>query len=238
MRDRAGPPLAEAALLIALVFGLLLAAGVIGGPRPRVVVVQLLAAGAPVLVYAVVHPRDGFELLGLGRPRLVAIAGSLIAGSGILLISLVGLVPLSLWIFGRPPRAPASPEGPVIWQLVALAAVPAICEELVVRGVLLRSLLRYSAALAVLASALVFASFHFSIVRMLPTFGVGVVCGLALIRAGDTWAAITCHFANNALLVLLFAVGADLAVLPRPVWIGVGGFLVAGGLWLIPNDVP
>jgi membrane protease YdiL (CAAX protease family) len=229
--DRA-PPLSEAALLVVVVFGLALAAAVIGGPSARVPVVQLLAVGVPAVVYAIVHPASGIALLGLTRPRTTAVVGAIVAGGGVLLVNLAAIVGLGFAIFGEPATAPRSLEGALVIQLLGIALVPAVCEELVFRGVLLRSLVRHGAWLAVLASSAVFAVFHFSSYRLLPTFAVGVVCGLAVLWSRSTWTGIVAHLTNNATLLILASAGADLGVLPAVAWTAIGILLVGSGLWL------
>lgn len=233
-RVRRGPPLVEAALLVTVVFGLTLAAGIIGGPTASLPLVQLLALGAPVLVYALVHPAPAVELLGLERPRPAVLGGALIAGVGVLALNIGAIMPLSFAIFGEPTGAPpVILSGAVAWQLVAVALIPAICEELVFRGVLFRSLSRRSVWLAVFGSAAVFAIFHMSVHRLAPMLAVGAVAGMCLWWGRSTWAAVACHLANNATLIALFAVSAPLERVPLAV-IGSSGFLVAGGgLWLI-----
>lgn len=230
---RRGPPLVEAALLITVVFGLALAAAIIGGPAASLPLVQLLAIGAPVLVYAIVHPVDAVSLLGLERPHPAAIGGALLAGAGVLAVNISAIVPLSFVVWGEPVKAPPIIlSGSIAWQLVAVAVIPALCEELVFRGVLFRSLLRRSAWVAVLGSAAVFALFHMSPHRLLPTFAVGAVAGVCLLRSRSTWAAIACHLANNAALIILVPAAGWLESVPTTV-IGVSGFLLVGsGLWM------
>ena len=234
---RRGPPLAEAALLVTVVFGLTLAAGIIGGPAASLPLVQLFAIGAPVLVYALVHPVGAIELLGLQKPRAIAVAGALIAGAGVLAFNIGLILPLSFWLFGEPTGTPpVILTGSIAWQLLVVAVIPALCEELVFRGVLFRSMLRRSAYLAVPGSALVFAVFHMSPYRLLPTFAVGAVAGLCLLWARSTWAAIACHLANNAVLIALAGVLPGLESVPAYV-IGISGFFVAvAGLWMTRKE--
>jgi membrane protease YdiL (CAAX protease family) len=234
--EAATPTLADAAALAAVVLALTLAAGVIGGAARHVIVFQLIAVGAPVLVWARLHPAPALALLGLGRPRALAALGGAIAGAGVLLFNLSVVVPLVLWLL---PRSPASgPELgalPLTLELATLALVPALCEELLFRGVVFRAVAARSLALALIVSPLLFALFHISGPRLLPTAAVGLVASLALWRSGSTWAAIACHFTNNAAVIAIAAEPALLAL--GPAWLhgAVGAALIAGGLAAIPG---
>src|SRR5690606_33767051 len=110
--EAATPTLADAAALAAVVLALTLAAGVIGGAARQVVVFQLIAVGAPVMLWARLHPAPGLALLGLGRPRALAVLGGAIAGAGILLFNLSVIVPLVLWLL-----RPAPSSGPDLGSL-------------------------------------------------------------------------------------------------------------------------
>jgi membrane protease YdiL (CAAX protease family) len=80
----------------------------------------------------------------------------------------------------------------------SLVLVTPVLEELLFRGILLRSLLdRTSNVAAVLASAAVFSGFHPSIVGVTYTFGLGLVLGALLVRTGSIWPCIALHSAYN-----------------------------------------
>lgn len=97
------------------------------------------------------------------------------------------------------------------WSLVlALAVVPAVCEELFFRGLLLQSLRRsHSAWVAVLISGLAFGLFHFLVessvapLRFLVTSAMGMVLGWVCLRTGSVVPAILLHAFNNAILTSL-----------------------------------
>jgi membrane protease YdiL (CAAX protease family) len=95
------------------------------------------------------------------------------------------------------------------WLLVLVAAIPAVSEEFVFRGITLSGFgSRFSAPLAVVLSALVFGIFHLSpqtAFRFLPTAWLGVLLAWIVVETRSIWLSVGLHFANNALiLVLLF----------------------------------
>jgi membrane protease YdiL (CAAX protease family) len=93
------------------------------------------------------------------------------------------------------------PHGPVdaLVSLGAIAVVPALCEEALIRGILLPSLrLHMSAWLSITSSALLFAFMH-DAYRMPFTFAVGLALGALRLRTGSLLPSLVAHASLNAL---------------------------------------
>jgi membrane protease YdiL (CAAX protease family) len=93
------------------------------------------------------------------------------------------------------------PRNPLdaLYSLLAIAIMPALCEEALLRGVLLPSLRQHLAApLAVVLTALVFALIH-DAYRMPFTFAVGLALGALRLRAGSLLPSLIPHATLNAL---------------------------------------
>jgi sodium transport system permease protein len=87
---------------------------------------------------------------------------------------------------------------------IAAALLPAVCEEFAFRGLILSGLLRrFSPQIAILASALMFAFMHVSLIRFVPTFLVGLVLGSIAFRTRSIWPGMMTHGVYNLALVLL-----------------------------------
>jgi membrane protease YdiL (CAAX protease family) len=88
--------------------------------------------------------------------------------------------------------------------IAAFALLPAVCEELVFRGVLARSLgRRHALATAALISALAFSAYHLSPVQALPTFTLGLALGAIAIRADSVLPAMLAHGLNNGMAIAM-----------------------------------
>ena len=89
-------------------------------------------------------------------------------------------------------------------NLLAIAVVPAICEELLFRGVLLTWLKDSfrNKHLAVWLSAIVFSAIHIQFLGFFPRMLLGVYLGYLFLWTGSLWTAIIAHFLNNAVLVV------------------------------------
>ncbi len=95
-------------------------------------------------------------------------------------------------------------EIPIVFVMLALAVVPAVCEELLFRGVLYRLMCgTISPRAAVAAQALVFGLFHGSIYRLLPTAALGFVLGELRRRTGSVVPGIIAHALTNGTILLL-----------------------------------
>ena len=78
------------------------------------------------------------------------------------------------------------------------AGVPAVSEELLFRGAILRSLRVFRTSLAILMSALVFALMHFSMEAFPIAFVSGLIFGMAYVSTGSVRSVIGIHFLCNA----------------------------------------
>jgi membrane protease YdiL (CAAX protease family) len=90
------------------------------------------------------------------------------------------------------------------WILVASALVPATCEELLHRGIVLPSLAaRVGRPLALLVVTALFAVMHIEPARMVSAAVIGLVAGILALQTGSVWPAILVHAVNNAWALLL-----------------------------------
>jgi sodium transport system permease protein len=99
--------------------------------------------------------------------------------------------------------------------IMLFAAVPAVCEELAFRGFILTGLERgHRIRSAILLSALLFGFMHVLVSLFQQLFNatlLGLVLGLLAVRSRSILPGILFHFINNALGVVMAAVGGDQA---------------------------
>ncbi len=88
----------------------------------------------------------------------------------------------------------------MMFNLLLIAALPAIGEELIFRGVfqnILKGILR-SGHLAVWITAVLFSAVHFQFYGFLPRMLLGVMFGYLFLWSGNIWLPVLAHFINNA----------------------------------------
>jgi sodium transport system permease protein len=173
--------------------------------------------GAPVMAVAVISQllmlvvplatlrTSGRTLAAVGLKRTsgryYAAAGLIGASAWYLNMRFVELLPLRgedaqlLELIDRPSTAVV---------IVAVAIVPAICEEVLFRGVLLRGLAtRFFAPFAIAIAAAVFSLYHLRVVQLVPTFMLGLVLGYLALRADSVLPGMVAHFINNACALVI-----------------------------------
>ncbi len=89
-------------------------------------------------------------------------------------------------------------------NLVIIALLPAIGEELMFRGVIQQQLMRRIASpwVALLISAAIFSFVHFQFEGFLPRMMLGMLLGWLYWRTQNFWIPVMAHFFNNALQVV------------------------------------
>lgn len=106
------------------------------------------------------------------------------------------------------PALPLETWGQYLMALAAGAVAAPICEEILFRGFVLRSLAPLGPHLAVWVSAVLFGLFHMDPVRFVPTLALGVVYGYMTAGTGSVRGSMVAHAVNNGLaLTLAFAGG-------------------------------
>ncbi len=88
-------------------------------------------------------------------------------------------------------------------SILLVAVLPAICEELLFRGMIQKGLERIGAFWSILLSGLMFGLFHFDFQRLAAQTIIGLLAAYAVYRTGSIFNGMILHFMNNGLLTLL-----------------------------------
>jgi sodium transport system permease protein len=248
------PPSPSQALMVFAVAFILFVSVSVPLQRWRLAPGILLSEWVGMLGLVVVYARGtGRRLTDVLRLRAVparALAGAILVGLSA--STVLGL--LAQWFFPPPPElvealrhmvASRDGVGGVALSLVLTALTPAVCEEALFRGPILRG---FSAKLPRLMSAVItgalFGLFHLDLWRVVPTGLLGVALSLIALECDSIVPAILAHFTNNALIVLLANAGADDATTTasRPaqaaIFVAACLVLLAGGLLLRNKPAP
>jgi hypothetical protein len=95
--------------------------------------------------------------------------------------------------------------GGLLLNLLVIALIPAIGEELTFRGVLQQGLARkMNPHLAIVISAAIFSFIHFQFFGFLPRMFLGLLLGYMFYITGSLWTSILMHFVNNATAVVVY----------------------------------
>lgn len=89
--------------------------------------------------------------------------------------------------------------------LFVLAVMPAIGEEIFMRGTVFHGLATRDIWFGVLMSGLFFSLMHANPVQTVHQFGLGVVLAIVVALSGSVWAGVIIHFFNNFISVTLTA---------------------------------
>lgn len=166
----------------------------------------ILSFMLPVLVYRWMTPRRTripmplaptvFPKIGLVIPAAIAVIFCA-AQLNAVLLDFLGVTATSTY---PTPDPSIPPDQAVLWSM-AVALVPAFCEEFLFRGLVLPQLLPYGKTVAVIGSALLFGLMHANPAQMLYATVAGIVLGLVAIESGSIWAGVLIHLFNNLLSV-------------------------------------
>ena len=92
----------------------------------------------------------------------------------------------------------------LLFNLLVIALIPAIGEELTFRGVLQQALTRRcNVHVAVFLSAFIFSFIHFQFYGFLPRMFLGLLLGYLFYYSGSLWTSILMHFVNNGAAVVV-----------------------------------
>lgn len=127
--------------------------------------------------------------------------------------------------------------GDLFLNLLVMAVVPALCEEMFFRGAMQQTLtlcFRGGHHAAIILTAAIFSLFHGEIFAFLPRFVLGMALGYIYHYGRSIWLNAAAHFLNNAIVVVLYFLAArdviDLQTAESvglPYWVCLVTFLIA-----------
>lgn len=236
-----------AGVAVLFVSGAVLLASALG--EAGILAAEWLLLFLPALLFVRLGGHDPVATLSLRAPAPGALAGGVLLAAGALPLAW-GLVWLQGFVLPAPEgmvedlRALVTADSPgrLAWLLLLLAFTPAICEEVVFRGVLLSATRELATWRVLLLNGVVFGAFHLSFeapLRFLPTAWLGIVITWAVLRSGSLWTGVLMHFLNNAAIVLAASLpgavsaATDPSVPPPPWAVAAGAVALAAGLRLV-----
>jgi sodium transport system permease protein len=162
-----------------------------------------------VALFARVSGQGFAKVVGLARPTGRALLGAALVGCG----AWAAVAVLSEWLLPVPREmleqlrrslVPLDGSRGFAGTLLLVAVSPAICEEALFRGPILRGLrTRLDAVAAAAITGLLFGLFHLDVYRLIPTAILGVLLGWIALECGSIIPSMLAHFCNNAILIAL-----------------------------------
>ena len=186
----------------------------------------LLIFIVPSLLFAIFWTKPGFHYLGLSiKPAITTL---FFAGAGMLLA-----MPMINWLsdLNQHLKLPEALSGLELWMqqseskatqltdaftkgssidvliinLVVIALMAAVSEELFFRGILQKVLVESTrnTHLSVWIGAIIFSAFHMQFLGFVPRMLMGAYLGYLFLWSGSLWPGIIAHFINNGMAVFL-----------------------------------
>jgi membrane protease YdiL (CAAX protease family) len=198
--------------------------------RPQIALGTLLLA-VPALAALAIEPGRWRAVHGprhaTGRLLVLSVLLGIalwVASAGLLEVQSLVAPPPQAYLDGfRAIHAALAPRNPVdaLVSVLVIAVLPGLCEELVMRGVLLPSLAqawRGSTRGPVVITALLFALIHLDPYRFAFTLALGLVLGWLRLSTGSLWPPVVAHLSLNTLtfLVAPFVDDPSQAYTPSP----------------------
>ncbi len=91
----------------------------------------------------------------------------------------------------------------LLFEIVIVGGLPAICEEIFFRGFVLRAFERKSPIIAIIMSALIFAIMHGNLQQLVYAFLCGIILGTVVVLTDSLFAGCMIHFTLNTISVIL-----------------------------------
>lgn len=160
------------------------------------------------LFMVVYTKRDLCQTYGFRGTAAVGYLGAVLLVAGLFLVNIVISTGLMKLIPGSAENVETAFSGILggnaLAGLIVIAAAPAVCEEMLFRGVILHSLkAKYRVSTAVIITAALFGVFHMSLVKFIPTGLLGLALCIVAWWTDSIYPAMLMHFINNAVSVVV-----------------------------------
>lgn len=119
-----------------------------------------------------------------------------------------------------------------LFMTLFVAIIPAILEEIAIRGILLQPLRRFGDGFAIVVSAVIFSLLHGNMVQIPYTVIAGIYFGYVMVATGSLWPSIILHFFNNFYSVIITAFDSNFSVTTANVLtLGTLGLMTVAGIF-------
>ncbi|MBD5515677.1 MAG: CPBP family intramembrane metalloprotease [Lachnospiraceae bacterium] len=160
------------------------------------------------LFLVVYTKRDIRQTYGFARTKAVNFLGGALISVGMVLLNLV----ITAVLMKLLPQSTENMEtvfsdlfeSNVVAAFLVVAVTPAVCEEMLFRGVIMHSMkAKYRVSSAIAITAVLFGLYHMSLVKFIPTGLIGLLLCLVAWKADSIYPAMLMHFINNAISVIV-----------------------------------
>lgn len=170
-----------------------------------IVVLQLMIFLLPTLVYCKLKGKGFVHRMRLAPPRAEAMplvfisALLLISGEMLIRIALGSFASLSdgFSLYGTYTATGAGTATGALYLIFAFALIPAVCEELLFRSVLIAEYEGHGVVTATLAASILFTALHFNFERAPVYLFSGIVLAMTLYATRSTLSCVIVHFIYN-----------------------------------------
>jgi len=175
---------------------------------PFILVNQYLLILLPVLIYALGKKLNFKEVFRLNKPGLVPclliIAMSVPAYFVALMLNTLVLYVLQ-FLGSIPSQSIPVPQniGELMQGIFYIGITPAICEEMMHRGLMLSAYEKRGTTKAIIFTSILFGIFHFDITNFLGPVFLGLIISYYVVRTNSIFAGMLAHFLNNAIAELI-----------------------------------
>mgnify|MGYP001947234484 CR=1 FL=1 len=172
----------------------------------RLFVLELVLVGGPPLIYMLIFKMDIKEIARFNKIRpgeAFFVIGMAVLGYGVMII--VNLI--WYWIvshIGTPIGQELPPVTNLSQLLIAvftIGLVPALVEEFLFRGLILRGYERFGTAAAIVMTGILFGILHIQLMSIPSIILLGIIISYVVYRTNSIFAGVIYHFVHNTVTV-------------------------------------
>jgi membrane protease YdiL (CAAX protease family) len=225
---------------------------VLSGMKLIQAISSILVFLLPAAIFArIVQPNRTFQFLGVKPAQVksmyvLAIVGIILAFPFAFWLGEINqLIPMPKWVGDIEKEATTQMQHflksesylDVLVNVLIIAFIPALCEEICFRGALQRIMIHITknAWTGIIITSILFSAFHFQFQGFLPRMFLGVFLGAVYWYSGSIWPSILAHFVYNGVQVVAVSYAPELVESNPSVSIYLAilsGFLTLGILWV------
>lgn len=177
-----------------------------------IIMTQFMIISLP-LIFAYYIKADFKEVFSLRVPKLKHILGSIVLWIGGYILIMI-ITQLILFLFPQNMEVAESlnetlfMKDKFLLNLLTIALLPAICEEIFFRGFIFSSFSKSkdknkSVKLAIICSGVLFGIMHMDFIRIIPTSILGIIFAYSVYKSGSIFVSMLLHFLNNGIAIVV-----------------------------------